>query len=121
MTCACQRHLAHGASHCLRPVGSRDCGTVVAHPPVPFSTARRHPDVVFAAPHGEKAAATREGGSGLCLFFDIRWGNGQLESIPPQARIYAPSALHRIIIRGIELRRIFDDDKDREDGGYPVS
>jgi len=32
---------------------------VVAHPPVPFSTARRHPDLVLGDPQGGKVAATR--------------------------------------------------------------
>lgn len=35
--------------------------------------------------------------------------------MPRQARIDAPSALHHIIIRGIERKRVFEDDKDRED------
>ncbi len=35
--------------------------------------------------------------------------------MPRQARIDAPGALHHIIIRGIERKRIFEDDKDRED------
>ena len=35
--------------------------------------------------------------------------------MPRQARIDAPGALHHIIIRGIERRAIFRDDKDRED------
>jgi putative transposase len=35
--------------------------------------------------------------------------------MPRQARIDAPLALHHIIIRGIERKRIFEDDKDRED------
>jgi REP element-mobilizing transposase RayT len=34
--------------------------------------------------------------------------------MPRQARIDAPGALHHIIIRGIERRRIFADDTDRE-------
>ena len=34
--------------------------------------------------------------------------------MPRQARIDAPGALHHIIIRGIERRHIFQDDKDRE-------
>jgi REP element-mobilizing transposase RayT len=34
--------------------------------------------------------------------------------MPRQARIDAPGALHHIIVRGIERRRIFDDDQDRE-------
>ena len=33
--------------------------------------------------------------------------------MPRQARIDAPGALHHIIVRGIERRRIFDDDQDR--------
>lgn len=35
--------------------------------------------------------------------------------MPRQARIDAPLALHHIIIRGIERKRIFEDDQDRED------
>ena len=35
--------------------------------------------------------------------------------MPRQARIHVPYALHHIIIRGIEWKRIFEDDKDRED------
>ena len=34
--------------------------------------------------------------------------------MPRQARIDAPGALHHILIRGIEQRGIFEDDKDRE-------
>jgi hypothetical protein len=33
--------------------------------------------------------------------------------MPRKARIDAPGALHRIIVRGIERRRIFSDDQDR--------
>ena len=32
-----------------------------------------------------------------------------------KARIDAPGALHHIVVRGIERRAIFEDDKDRED------
>jgi len=35
--------------------------------------------------------------------------------MPPKARIEAPGALHHIIIRGIEQKSIFEDDKDRGD------
>jgi len=35
--------------------------------------------------------------------------------MPRQARIDAPGALHHIVIRGIERKGIFEDDKDRED------
>ena len=35
--------------------------------------------------------------------------------MPRQARIDAPGALHHIVIRGIERKGIFADDKDRED------
>ncbi|MBW1776747.1 MAG: transposase [Deltaproteobacteria bacterium] len=35
--------------------------------------------------------------------------------MPRQARIDAPGALHHILTRGIEQRKIFEDDKDRED------
>jgi len=34
--------------------------------------------------------------------------------MPRKARIDAPGALHHIIVRGIERRRIFYDDLDRE-------
>jgi putative transposase len=34
--------------------------------------------------------------------------------MPRKARIDAPGALHHIIIRGIERRRIFGDDQDRD-------
>jgi putative transposase len=35
--------------------------------------------------------------------------------MPRQARIDAPGGLHHIVVRGIERREIFEDDKDRED------
>ena len=35
--------------------------------------------------------------------------------MPRSARIDAPGVLHHIMIRGIERRKIFVDDKDRED------
>jgi putative transposase len=35
--------------------------------------------------------------------------------MPRQARIDAPGALHHIVIRGIERKGIFEDDKDRQD------
>ena len=34
--------------------------------------------------------------------------------MPRKARIDAPGALHHIIVRGIEKRKIFEDDKDRD-------
>ncbi len=34
--------------------------------------------------------------------------------MPRQARIDAPNALHHIIVRGIERKRIFHDDSDRK-------
>jgi hypothetical protein len=34
--------------------------------------------------------------------------------MPRQARLDAPGTLHHVIIRGIERRRIVDDDIDRE-------
>jgi REP element-mobilizing transposase RayT len=34
--------------------------------------------------------------------------------VPRQARLDAPGTLHHVIIRGIEQRQIFDDEKDRE-------
>ena len=34
--------------------------------------------------------------------------------MPRQSRIDAPGALHHVMIRGIERRDIFQDDKDRE-------
>jgi hypothetical protein len=36
-------------------------------------------------------------------------------SMPRRARIDAPGALHQIICRGIERRRIFWEDSDRKD------
>ena len=35
--------------------------------------------------------------------------------MPRQTRIDAPGTLRHIVIRGIEQRGIFEDDKDRED------
>ena len=35
--------------------------------------------------------------------------------MPRQARLDASGTLHHVIIRGIEKRRIVDDQKDRED------
>ena len=35
--------------------------------------------------------------------------------MPRQARIDAPGALHHIIVRGIERKKIFHDNKDRND------
>ena len=35
--------------------------------------------------------------------------------MPRQARIDTPGALHHIIVRGIERKKIFHDDKDRND------
>ncbi|HDH99004.1 MAG TPA: transposase, partial [Deltaproteobacteria bacterium] len=35
--------------------------------------------------------------------------------MPRQSRIDAPGALHHIIARGIEGRKIFEDDQDRHD------
>ncbi len=35
--------------------------------------------------------------------------------MPRQARIDAPGGLHHIVVRGIERRAIFEDEKDRED------
>ena len=34
--------------------------------------------------------------------------------MPRKARLDAPGALHHIIVRGIERRRIFSDDQDRD-------
>ena len=34
--------------------------------------------------------------------------------MPRQARLDAPGTLHHVIIRGIEKRRIFDDDEDKQ-------
>jgi hypothetical protein len=36
------------------------------------------------------------------------------EYMQPKTRIDAPSALHHIIVRGIERRRIFSDNPDRD-------
>jgi putative transposase len=35
--------------------------------------------------------------------------------MPRQARLNAPGALHHVIVRGIERRKIADDDQDRRD------
>jgi putative transposase len=35
--------------------------------------------------------------------------------MPRQARIDAPGALHHVIVRGVEGRRIFEDDIDRHE------
>jgi putative transposase len=35
--------------------------------------------------------------------------------MPRTARLDAPGVLHHVIIRGIERRKIFSDDRDRED------
>ena len=35
--------------------------------------------------------------------------------MPRQSRLDAPGALHHIIVRGIERRKIFSDDRDRYD------
>jgi len=35
--------------------------------------------------------------------------------MPRQARIDAPAALHHIIVRGIERKKLFRDNKDRND------
>jgi REP element-mobilizing transposase RayT len=45
--------------------------------------------------------------------FRMKWVKGIYA--PPSSHIDAPSALHHIIIRGIEQKRIFENDKDRED------
>ena len=34
--------------------------------------------------------------------------------MPRQARLDAPGTLHHVLLRGIEKRRIVDDDKDRQ-------
>ncbi len=43
---------------------------------------------------------------------DLRNGGKHL---PRQARLDVPGSLHHVIVRGIERRRIVDDDKDRDD------
>ena len=35
--------------------------------------------------------------------------------MPRQARLDAPGTLHHVIVRGIERRKIVDDDQDRQD------
>ena len=35
--------------------------------------------------------------------------------MPRQARLDAPGTLHHVIVRGIEKRRIVDDERDRQD------
>jgi len=39
----------------------------------------------------------------------------EIDPMPREARLDAPSVLHHIMIRGIERRKIFRDKKDRED------
>ena len=41
--------------------------------------------------------------------------------MPRQARLDAPGTVHHVIIRGIEKRRIVDDDEDREEFVQRVS
>ena len=48
----------------------------------------------------------------LCVAFPPK--RGTLLSMPRQARIDAPGAIHHIICRGIERRKIFSDDTDRD-------
>ncbi len=36
------------------------------------------------------------------------------EAMPRTARLDTPGLLHHVMIRGIERRKIFNDDKDRE-------
>jgi len=43
--------------------------------------------------------------------YGLQQGGGRM---PRQARLDAPGTLHHVIVRGIEKRRIVDDQKDRE-------
>ena len=43
------------------------------------------------------------------------------DSMPRKSRIDAPGALHHIIIRGIERKRVFQDDTDRDHFGDRLS
>jgi len=42
-------------------------------------------------------------------------GFATFSTMPRQSRLDAPGALHHIIVRGIERRKIFSDDRDRYD------
>lgn len=48
------------------------------------------------------------------LPFPLRTGSDGRIVMPRQARLDAPGMLHHVIIRGIEKRRIFDDDGDKK-------
>jgi hypothetical protein len=41
--------------------------------------------------------------------------------MPRGPRLYAPGTLHHVIVRGIERRKIVDNDKDRENLGRSTS
>ena len=43
------------------------------------------------------------------------YGNDRCQSLPRLARLNAPGVLHHIMIRGLGRRKIFLDNKDRED------
>jgi hypothetical protein len=51
----------------------------------------------------------------LVLLFEIKILLCYLNRMPRKARLDAPGALHHIIVRGIERRKIFRDDADRDD------
>ena len=48
-------------------------------------------------------------------FVDILLLKRYLKSSPRMARIDAPGALHHIVIRGIERRSLFEDNRDRDE------
>jgi hypothetical protein len=49
------------------------------------------------------------------LIFFLHKIKQEEKSMPRQARLDAPGTLHHVIVRGIEKRRIVDDNKDRAD------
>ena len=52
---------------------------------------------------------------GHCFFVDNQVQKRYLKPMPRQTRIDGPGPLRHILIRGIEQRGIFEDDKGRED------
>ena len=54
-------------------------------------------------------------GTSIGLSFDNEYPSCYLHGMPRKARLDAPGALHHIVVRGIERRKIFYDDIDRDD------
>src|SRR5512145_3144335 len=54
-------------------------------------------------------------GTSIGLSFDNEYPSCYLHGMPRKARLDAPGALHHIVVRGIERRKIFYDDNDRDD------